>query len=86
MVDSTYHYDLVEATPFICKSVEHLLSQQNSESIPERLYRELVRWRDRERGVEFSDGVTCGEVKVIGFPLLKDLQQHLKANQTSESV
>lgn len=80
-----YRYNLIQATPFIVKAIDHLTSSENRKKLPKALREELDEWKSRESGDELEKGVTCGQgVKVISFPLLQDIQEQLKILPLSE--
>lgn len=75
-----YNYNLVRATTRIYEVVDHLLSDQNKQSLPKSLQRELEEWRTDD-----GEDVTCDGVKVISFALIKQIQQQLKEIPLSET-
>lgn len=75
-----YNYNLVQATTRIYEVVDHLLSDQNKQSLPKSLQRELEEWRTDD-----GEDVTCDGVKVISFALIKQIQQQLKEIPLSET-
>ena len=76
-----YQYDLVEATPFIVRVVDHLLNcQEDNLRLPESFKKELKAWKASESGVQLGKCVTCDNVKVISFSMIKRIHEHLKRN------